>query len=296
MRRRLAALISYLGVTFGITWGWDGALALLGMRVRPGIGWPTHVPGQFGPLLGAFAASFVLGREALRVWFHRLVLVRGPVWLWAGALGAPMLVFGVGGIFDPIRWRDLGRLSGLPSWPWPLTLLALLVITGMAEEAGWRGWLLPWSSPLAAASLVSIVWALWHLPLFFSVQTYRDGRLAFVPIFFASLWCGSVALTWLWMRPGGSTPLPILWHGLYDLLGGSAASAGAAGLAVSVLVDIAGICLAIADLRLRRQGRTLFPAVGTSSTGAEGREPQRDFARGRLGEVPTTRRSARPRI
>jgi membrane protease YdiL (CAAX protease family) len=284
MRRRLAALITFLGITFGITWGWDGALALLGMRVRPGIGWPTHVPGQFGPLLGALAASLVLGREALRVWANRLVLVRGPVWLWVGALGAPVLVFGVGAIFDPISWRDLGRFSGLPSWPWPLTLLALLVITGLAEEAGWRGWLLPWLlhqfSPLAAASLVSIVWALWHLPMFFSVQSYRDGGLAFAPVFFASLWCGSVVLTWLWMRAGGSTLLPMLWHGLYDLLGGSAASAGAAGLAVSVLVDIAGICLLIAEMRLRRQGRPLFPAVDTSSVGVAGREPQRDLASG----------------
>jgi hypothetical protein len=80
-RRRFAALITFLAVTFGITWGWDRALAVLGMRVTPGEGWPTQALGAFGPLLGALAASLVLGREALRVWAHRLVLVRGPVWL-----------------------------------------------------------------------------------------------------------------------------------------------------------------------------------------------------------------------
>ena len=284
MPRRLAALITFLAVTFGITWGWDGALAVLGMRVRPGAGWPTQAPGAFGPLLGAFAASLVLGREAMRVWAHRLVLLRGPVWLWVCALGAPVLVFGLAAVFDPIHWLDLGRFSGLRTWPWPLTLLALLVIAGVAEEAGWRGWLLPWLlprfSPLAAASIVSVVWALWHVPMFFLVQNYRDAGIAFVPVFVASLWCGSVVLTWLWLRSGGSTLLAILWHGSYDLLAGSAASAGAAGLAVNVLIDTAGVFLAIAELRMRRHGRTLFPALDRASVRGRVRKPGRDLASG----------------
>ena len=93
-----------------------------------------------------------------------------------------------------------------------------------------------------------------------------------MPVFVASLWCGSVVLTWLWLRSGGSTLLAILWHGSYDLLAGSAASAGAAGLAVSVLIDTAGVCLAVAELRLRRRGRTLIPAVDGASVRAPGRE------------------------
>lgn len=59
---------------------------------------------------------------------HWLVLVRGPVWLWLGALGAPVLGSGLAAVFDPIQWRDLRRFSGLPTLPWPLTLLALLAI------------------------------------------------------------------------------------------------------------------------------------------------------------------------
>jgi membrane protease YdiL (CAAX protease family) len=264
-RRRLAALLTFLTVTFAITWGWDGALALLGMQVRQAVGWPTQAPGALGPLMGALAASLVLGPGMLRVWVRGLIVLRGPGWLWVGALGAPVVVFAVGAVFDPIQWRDLGRFSGLPGWPWPQTLLALLLISGVAEEAGWRGWLLPWLlprfSPLAAASLVSVVWALWHLPMFFLIKSYRDAGAGFVPVFLASLWCGSVVLTWLWMRSGGSTLIVVLWHGLYDMLGGSAASAGVAGLAVNVLVDLVGVGLAVAELRLRRRGRTLFPPI-----------------------------------
>jgi hypothetical protein len=95
--------------------------------------------------------------------------------------------------------------------------------------------------------------------MFFLVQNYRDAGAAFVPVFVASLWCGSVVLAWLWLRSGRSTLLAILWHGSYDLLAGSAASAGAAGLAVNVLIDTAGVCLALAELRLPRRGGRCSP-------------------------------------
>jgi hypothetical protein len=42
---------------------------------------------------------------------------------------------------------------------------------------------------------------------------------------------------------------------------------------VNVLIDTAGVCLVIAELRLRRQGRILFPAVDDSSAAVRSRNP-----------------------
>jgi membrane protease YdiL (CAAX protease family) len=58
-------------------------------------------------------------------------------------------------------------------WPlfftqFPLGVLAIAVVTGLAEEPGWRGYAQPAANrrfqPLLAALVVSVIWATWHLP------------------------------------------------------------------------------------------------------------------------------------
>jgi len=92
-----------------------------------------------------------------------------------------------------------------------------------AEEAGWRGWLLPWLlprfSPLAAASLVSVVWALWHVPMSSCTELSRrrGGVRAGVrrqPV----VRVGGIDLAQGAVR--GIDAARDLWHGSYDLLAG----------------------------------------------------------------------------
>ena len=48
------------------------------------------------------------------------------------------------------------------------TLLGVALLTGLAEEPGWRGYAQPTANrryqPLVAALVVSLIWAAWHLP------------------------------------------------------------------------------------------------------------------------------------
>ena len=82
------------------------------------------------------------------------------------------------------------------------------------EEIGWRGYALPRLAArfgLANASvLLGVVWALWHLPLFFFAEadTYHQPFL----VYLAQVTAISVAIAWLWQRTGGSLLLTMLLH------------------------------------------------------------------------------------
>jgi membrane protease YdiL (CAAX protease family) len=82
------------------------------------------------------------------------------------------------------------------------------------EEIGWRGYALPRLArslgPGAAAVLLGVIWALWHLPLFLIPGSGSDG-LSF-PLYLSWVTAVSVALAWLYGKTGGSLLLTMLMH------------------------------------------------------------------------------------
>ena len=126
-------------------------------------------------------------------------------------------------------WSDFGRFSGVPAIG-VLPVAVIVVLAAFGEETGWRGFALPQlqrrHGALAAALLVTPIWAVWHAPLFFTVATYRD----FAPVgyigFVFGLACGSIVLTWLYNGTGGSILACAVWHGAYNLASGTAAANG----------------------------------------------------------------------
>lgn len=116
---------------------------------------------------------------------------------------------------------------------WPLTVPAAwagafgiaLFSGGGMEEIGWRGFALPRLqkiySPLVASLLLGVVWALWHLPLYFNGQYTADsnsGPAALMGILFRFEWSLpiSIIFTWVYNRARGSLLVMILFHTLFD--------------------------------------------------------------------------------
>ena len=131
--------------------------------------------------------------------------IRG-VW-WAASLALhPLLVLGaivieiaMGGAIE----IDTGVLLDPAAL---LSLVAFVFLFGpLPEEMGWRGVALDRLQarlhPLQAALLLSCVWALWHLPLFFIEGTFQQnlgaGNLRFW-IFMASLFPLTVLIHWVY--------------------------------------------------------------------------------------------------
>jgi membrane protease YdiL (CAAX protease family) len=108
------------------------------------------------------------------------------------------------------------------AWPrfgdeaWYLMAMAIVFSTWVqaGEEIGWRGYALPRLSArvgLAPASVIlGVVWASWHLPLFFFPAADTLGQS--FPVYLLQVTALSVAGAWLYWRIGGSLLLVMLLH------------------------------------------------------------------------------------
>jgi len=100
--------------------------------------------------------------------------------------------------------------------PWYLMAAVIVVSTWVqaGEEVGWRGYALPrlaarWG--LATASIVlGVIWAVWHLPLFYlhGADTYGQS----FPAYLLQVVAISIAMAWLYWRTHGSLLLVMLMH------------------------------------------------------------------------------------
>ncbi|MEA2248069.1 MAG: protease family protein [Solirubrobacteraceae bacterium] len=190
--------------------------------VEKGVGWPTHFPALLGPALAASVVTArVFGRAGVRDLLARMARWRMPVRWWAATLsplaflGVALAVAWAGGTLP--RGSDFGRYSGLSAiGVVPVAVIAILITFG--EETGWRGFALPLlqrrHGALAAALLVTAIWAVWRLPYFFTVATYRNFAPAGYVGFVFGIACGSIVLTWLYNGTGGSILACAVWHGV----------------------------------------------------------------------------------
>ena len=137
-------------------------------------------------------------------------------------VGARWYVFAVGYMAAIKLAVALVHRVAVGTWP-PLgqevwyAILASIVLTtvGQAgEEIGWRGYALPRLAArlgLARASvLLGVIWACWHLPLFFVPGISQTGQS--FPVYLLMVPALSVAIAWLYGHTNGSLLLAMLMH------------------------------------------------------------------------------------
>jgi uncharacterized protein len=257
-------VVWFLALTF--TWSWTDwfSLAIAGARVNVGPS-PSHFPGLFGPMIAAFLVTLLIkGEGGVAHLIGAMFRIRAPWCMYVAALSplafgaiALVAIAATGGAM-PV-WSDFGRMGGAPTMS-PITMFfALIVLNGFAEEVGWRGFLLPRLqlkySPLMAALVVAVPWSLWHVPMFFVLESYRDMSIVLFPGFFIGLLCGSVVLTWIYNRSGGSILLPAVYHAGLNLMSATVATHGAGFAAVvTTLVIVNGVALIALEIRATRNG------------------------------------------
>jgi membrane protease YdiL (CAAX protease family) len=248
-RARLGLFVS---ISYACSWTAWAPLAL----ARPGQSpWPyLHLLGGIGPALAGLLVTRLADGAG------RTLLVRrldprgvGRAWLVFAALAPVALYFagalalGLAGQGWP-RLADFGASREYPALARPIYWLANLVFYGLGEEIGWRGTLLPWLQDRfgarAAALGVSVIWALWHLPLFSFAAGMRAMGPAEILGWFLSLVTGSFLLTWLFNSSSSVVPVAI-FHGVLDITMGTPGPPMTANI-MGALLTLAAIAIAVA--------------------------------------------------
>jgi uncharacterized protein len=198
-------LVLYFVLAFALSWSIWPLITLN----------PTSSPlVPFGPLIAAVIVSLLAGglRE-LRALLGQLTRWRvHPLW-YAIALAGPFLISLIAGALtvatgapppDPRGYNDPVAIL--------VTLLSTIIIVGLFEEVGWRGFALPRLQTrlpaLWAALILGGIWALWHLPVLISDPTGQRPPLQFV----VGILAQSVILAWLYNSTNASLPIVIIFH------------------------------------------------------------------------------------
>jgi membrane protease YdiL (CAAX protease family) len=263
------ALGAFVGIAYAVSWSWTFPFAAAGDLIEKGRGWPTNLPAAFGPAVAALVVTtWLCGRGGVADLVARMARWRLPLRWWAATL-APFwfLVFAlvVAAVAGNVpKFSDFGRYSGLPTIG-VAAVAVLAILGGLGEETGWRGFALPFLQrrygALTAALLVTPIWAIWHLPFFFTVTTYRGFPPAGYIGFVFGLACGSIILAWLYNHTGRSILACAIWHGVYNLETGTVAANSTIQAVTTTLVIIQAIVLVGLELRARsrRQPSVLCP-------------------------------------
>ncbi|WP_448639219.1 CPBP family intramembrane glutamic endopeptidase [Geodermatophilus sp. URMC 63] len=200
-QHRLTSFFALAYLVSWTPWAFDAFGFSLGTPFFPG-----------GPLVAALVVIATAdGRRGFRQLGSRLVRWRvGWVW-YVVALGLPVLMVLATGVLTWWSGASAPDLSGVV-WTDVVLLLALRTVnptdSALGEEPGFRGYALPHLqdrlSPLAAAGVLGVLTAGWHVPL------VALGNLGWIGL--PSTVVITFLYVWLFNRSGGSLLMAVLFH------------------------------------------------------------------------------------
>jgi membrane protease YdiL (CAAX protease family) len=211
-----ASVALFFVLTFLLAWTlWIAVAAILvGSSSSIGIRALFFLPGTFAPgIVAIWLTARANGRTGTRALLSRL---------FEWQVGARWYVFAISymavlKLTAAVAYRVItGTWPAFGTVPWYLLLSAVVFSTAFqaGEEIGWRGFALPRLSArigLGRASvLLGVIWALWHLPLFYIPGTDTTGQP--LPVYLLSVTALSVAMAWLYAHTRGSLLLVMLMH------------------------------------------------------------------------------------
>jgi membrane protease YdiL (CAAX protease family) len=166
----------------------------------------------FGPTCGAVAAVMATeGRNAVKAFLGRNLRVQRE--RFSIILILPIVTLGVSVAAHVAAGTSLSDIAGAIGAAWPLLVIHFalqILIIGLGEEIGWRGWLLPRLAArhgIAMATLVTgLIWYVWHLPILL------QGVLSALS-FAVAIAALSALFTIFWVQAGERAYLAAIAHG-----------------------------------------------------------------------------------
>jgi len=218
--------LRYFVVTFAWAWLIEIPLALagfgyiqIGKELLKVIALPATIVATFGPAAGVFYSLHTLnGKGSIKKYLKNLCDLRlgWKAWL------IPIIVLGASTYVAwvvPELWGEPRLKMLLPSlWAFPLYLLIMIFFGGGQEELGWRGYILdpmeerlgPWLGNL----LLGVIWAVWHLPLWFiPIPGFTESYTNFAGFTIQTIGY-SYFFAWVRQTSGKRTMACLVTHGM----------------------------------------------------------------------------------
>lgn len=222
---RAAFPFKFVLLAFAFTWVFWGLAILEARGLISTLPVPALFLGAFGPMLAAVVLTAQeSGRAGLRSLLSRIVRWRvAPFWYAVAFLGPIVLTL----VAMALQLVLLGGqppdlLAMLGTLPTVLLIsLYMLIQVGIGEEIGWRGYALPklqaGYSALVSSLVLGVLWALWHLPVFFNPATSYSNTPFWVFLIF--LLPFAILYTWVLNSTGGSVLIVMILHAVMNSVG-----------------------------------------------------------------------------
>jgi len=206
-------------LTFAIAWSFWLPLGFL-VPENPLL----SLPGAWAPTISALTLiGLTEGKDGVRKFLKRLLHWRvGLRWYLVVLFGIAFIAYlaiGAGTLFG-IPAPGLSLPSGLPRDALPgflpvIFLINIFVGGPLAEDIGWRGYILPkmreGMTALHASLIIGFIWAIWHLP-YFIFPAWRSA-VGDVPFFWFTLLTTSWSVLFAWVYVNTESILmPVLFH------------------------------------------------------------------------------------
>lgn len=255
-------LTTFTLLAFIFSWGYWIPLVIRGQLVYPGMGWPTHLFGLLGTSLAAFITALIFeGKTNVMRLIKSCGTWRiGKYWLSLLAIIVSVVIaLGITGF--QFTTEELFTYSGVSAtWSPILIFLFVLFVNGFGEEIGWRGYLadglLEKYSIIKSALITALIWALWHIPLFWLVASFNDFGIGNTLGWFIGLVAGSILLVWLYHRSNKSILLVALWHTLFNFTSATQATAQKIAPVTTTIVITSIIAIIWSEIRQARANKT----------------------------------------
>ncbi|HEY0575820.1 MAG TPA: type II CAAX endopeptidase family protein [Pseudonocardia sp.] len=232
-----------------------------------------------GPTLSAFIMTSVTeGRAGIHRLLRRYVLWRANFrWYLFVLLVIPAIEV-LGAIVLPGVLASYQSLTISLVLSYPVAVVSTFILGGpLGEEPGWRGFALPrlqsLDGPLVGSVILGVLWALWHLPLFWS-GVWTPPTIPNIVMFVLMITALTIIMTWVFNNAKGSLLITMLMHASFNTFANRIVSPlfpapilNEYGL-LPVLVGFGAVALLLVALTRGRLGYQYYRQEETSDSAA----------------------------
>ncbi|HEY1966483.1 MAG TPA: CPBP family intramembrane glutamic endopeptidase [Pseudonocardia sp.] len=222
-------LVFFFVIAFAVAWLIEVPVALSKTGTgllpftlpRPALALAIAAATFAGPTLSAFIMTTVTeGKAGRHRLLRRYVLWRVELRWYLFILLVIPAVEVLGAIAVPGALTSYQPLALSVFLSYPLPFVTTFVLGGpLGEEPGWRGFALPrlqaMHGPLPASLILGVLWALWHLPLFWT-GVWTPPTIPNIVMFIVMITALTTIMTWVFNNAKGSLLITMLMHASFN--------------------------------------------------------------------------------